>query len=584
MSVYAYEERHLEKEDGVTRSHLTVAAAALAAAWLGSAWVGAQATAPDTIYVNGTVVTMDAQSQSVAAVATLQDRIVAVGTNAEIRKLAGDRTRVIDLQRRTMLPGFIDAHSHFPGSGTAALFTVNLSSPPLGSISSVENMVAALRQKAQTLPKGRWIRGGGYDQTLLSEGRHPTRQELDRASVDHPILITHASGHLSVANTKAMELAGITKNTPQPPGGVIQIDPRTGELTGLLEEVGGMVGRLIPPQTAAEIQQAIDWSVRDYASNGVTTATLAGGGVSDALRQAAKEGRLPFRIVAMIAGAARPDGSQQPVIVPAARIGDEMLKTGLTVKLMQDGSIQGFTGYLAKPYHTPYNNDPLYRGYPREPRAAFVERAKAFHRAGYQIATHANGDAAIDDVLYAYREALAERPRADHRFRIEHAQMTREDQLETMKELGVSPSFFVSHTYFWGDQHRDIFQGPERGAHISPLASAVKRGIRFSIHLDTNVTPMRPLQAVWSAVNRLTRTNKVLGPDQRIPPLQALRAVTIDAAWQAHDDAIKGSIEVGKLADFVILGENPLAGDPLRIKDIPVIETIVGGRTIYRRE
>lgn len=161
--------------------------------------------------------------------------------------------------------------------------------------------------------------------------------------------------------------------------------------------------------------------------------------------------------------------------------------------------------------------------------------------------------------------------------------MTREDQLDVMKELGVSPSFFVSHTYFWGDQHRDIFQGPERGAHISPLASAVKRGLRFSIHLDSNVTPMRPLQAVWSAVNRLTRTNKVLGSDQRIPPLQALRAVTIDAAWQAHDDPIKGSIEVGKLADFVILAENPLVGDPVRIKDISVLETIVAGRTIYRR-
>lgn len=571
------------RQDGVKRHRLGIGAAALAAAWLGSAWVVAQATAPDTIYVNGTIVTMDAQSRTVAAVATLGDRIVAVGADAEIRKLAGDRTRVVDLQRRTMLPGFIDAHSHFPGSGIAELFTVNLSSPPLGSITSVENMVTALRQKAQTLPKGQWIRGGGYDQTLLSEGRHPTRQELDRASIDHPILITHASGHLSVANTMAMELAGITRNTPQPQGGVIQKDPRTGDLTGLLEEVGGMVGRLIPPQTPAEIQQAIDWSVRDYASNGVTTATLAGGGISDALRQAAKAGRLPLRIVAMIAGATSTGGGQA-VIVPAARIGDEMLKTGLTVKLMQDGSIQGFTGYLAKPYHTPYNNDPLYRGYPREPRSAFVERAKAFHRAGYQIATHANGDAAIDDVLFAYREALAERPRADHRFRIEHAQMTRDDQLDTMKQLGVSPSFFVSHTYYWGDQHRDIFQGPERAAHISPLASAVKRGIRFSIHLDTNVTPMRPLQAVWSAVNRLTRTNKELGPDQRIPPLQALRAVTIDAAWQAHDDAIKGSIEVGKLADFVVLAENPLAGDPRRIKDIPVVETIVGGRTIYRRE
>lgn len=549
----------------------------------GGLWVNAQSAPPDTIYVNGTVITMDAQSRTVRAVAVRQDRIITVGTDAEVRALATPATRVVDLAGKTLLPGFIDAHSHFPGSGTAELFTVNLSSPPLGSINSVDDMIAALRKKAQSLPKGQWVRGGGYDQTLLKEVRHPTRQELDKASTEHPILITHASGHLSVANSLALQLADLNPNTPQPQGGVIQKDPKTGELTGLLEEVGGLVARLIPAMTPADMQRAIEWSAQDYASNGVTTATIAGGGISDAIREAEKAGKIPFRIVAMIPGMGQADRAQLPTIVPAKRIGNEMLKTGLTVKLMQDGSIQGFTGYLSEHYHTPYNNDPNYRGYPREPRERFVERVKAYHRAGYQIATHANGDAAIEDVIVAYRAALQERPKSDHRFRIEHAQMTREDQLDAIRELGISPSFFVSHTYYWGDQHRDIFQGPVRGAHISPLASAVKRGIRFSIHLDTNVTPMRPLQAVWSAVNRLTRTNKVLGPDQRISPLNALRAVTIDAAWQGHDDALKGSIEVGKLADFVVLGDNPLVGDPVRIKDIPVLETIVGGHTIYKR-
>jgi predicted amidohydrolase YtcJ len=257
------------------------------------------------------------------------------------------------------------------------------------------------------------------------------------------------------------------------------------------------------------------------------------------------------------------------------------LKTGLTVKMVHDGSIQGFTGYLSKAYHTVYNNDPAYRGYPRESREELIERVKALNRAGYQIAIHANGDEAIEDVIVAYREALKEMPRQDHRWRIEHAQMTREDQLDAIKELGVSPSFFVSHTYYWGDQHRDIFQGPERAAHISALASARKRGIRFSIHLDSAVTPMRPLQAVWSAVNRITRSGKVLGPDQRIAPIDALRAVTIDAAWQEHDDRVKGSIEAGKFADFVVLAENPLTVDPKHIMDIKVTQTIVGGTTIY---
>jgi predicted amidohydrolase YtcJ len=210
-----------------------------------------------------------------------------------------------------------------------------------------------------------------------------------------------------------------------------------------------------------------------------------------------------------------------------------------------------------------------------------IERVKTANRLGYQLAIHANGDAAIDDVIEAYRQALKDTPRTDARLRIEHAQMTREDQLDAMKELGISPSFYVSHTYFWGDQHRDIFMGPERAARMSPLKSALRRGIRFSIHLDTPVTPMAPLQAVWSAVNRLSRTGKVIGPDQRITPLEALRAVTIDAAWQEHDEKIKGSIEPGKFADFVVLAENPLTVDPVHIKDIKVLQTIVGGKAVF---
>jgi len=534
-----------------------------------------QAAAPDAVYVNATVITMDPAGSTAEAVAVRDGLITTVGSSADIRKLAAATTRVVDLRGQTLLPGFIDAHSHFPGSGTAALYSVNLSSPPLGPIESVDDVVAALKAKAAETPKGGWIRGNGYDQTLLKEGRHPTRQDLDRASTEHPIFITHASGHLSVANGMALKLANLTKASPNPKGGVIQKDPKTGELTGLLEESGNLVGRLIPRLTDEQQQEAIKWAVTDYASHGVTTATLAGGGLSPAMRTAGKAGVLTLRVVAM-------GGLGDLSALPPARLdGDEMLKTGLTVKMVHDGSIQGFTGYLSKPYHTVYNNDPAYRGYPRESREELVDRVKALNRAGYQIAIHANGDEAIEDVIVAYREALKDTPRQDHRWRIEHAQMTREDQLDAIKELGISPSFFVSHTYYWGDQHRDIFQGPERGAHISALASARKRGIRFSIHLDSNVTPMRPLQAVWSAVNRITRSGKVLGPDQRISAIDALRAVTIDAAWQEHDDRLKGSIEAGKFADFVVLAENPLTVDPVHIKDIKITQTIVGGKAIY---
>jgi len=209
-----------------------------------------------------------------------------------------------------------------------------------------------------------------------------------------------------------------------------------------------------------------------------------------------------------------------------------------------------------------------------------VEKA---HRAGYQIAIHGNGDAAIDDIIYAFEQAQKEYPRADARHRIEHCQMVREDQLDKMKTLGITPSFFAGHVYYWGDRHRGIFMGPERAARISPLKSSVARRIRFTVHDDTPVTPVDPLQLVWVAVNRLTKSNKVLGPQQRVSVKEALRAITIDAAWQNFEEELKGSIEAGKLADFVILAENPLAVKAANIKDIEALETIVGGRTVYRR-
>jgi predicted amidohydrolase YtcJ len=339
-----------------------------------------------------------------------------------------------------------------------------------------------------------------------------------------------------------------------------------------------MVARLIPRLTAEQEQEAIKWSVNDYLSHGVTTATIAGGGISRGLETASKSGLIPLRIVAMMHGPLEGD------FPPAHLIGNEMMKTGLTIgEDVHDGSIQGCTGYFTRPYYTNCSGDDNYVGFPRESRDELVAKVKKFNRLGYQIAIHANGDAAIDDVIFAYREALKDFPRTDTRLRIEHAQAAREDQLDAMKELGMSPSFFVSHTYYWGDVHRDIFMGPQRGSNISPLKSALNRGIRFSIHLDTPVTPMRPLQAVWSAVNRQTRTGKILGPEQRIKPMEALRAVTIDAAWQEHDEKIKGSIEAGQFADLVVLSDNPLTIDPIKIKDIQVLEAIVAGKSVYKR-
>ncbi len=536
----------------------------------------------DTIYVNGTVVTMDASDSQAQAVAVRGGDIVAVGSRSEIEALADSGTTRVDLAGGVLLPGFYAAHDHFPGSGRVALFSADLNSPPIGPIRDMDGLVAALADRARTTPKGEWIRGRGYDDTLIAEKRHPTRDDLDRASTEHPIFISHISGHLAVANSTALQMAGVDRDSPDPPGGVIRKDSRTGEPNGVFEEVSSMVSRLIPPLDEDQRLEAVRWSVEDYVEDGVTTAVIAGGSANTMrdLQRAAKEGILSLRIVMMGRKGTLEERSLGEEGAFESAAGDERVRLG-AVKLVQDGSIQGYTGYLREPYHVPFMGDADYRGYPRRSREDLAAMVEQLHRAGFQIAIHGNGDAAIDDILFAFQEAQRAFPREDARHRVEHSQMARDDQLDTMKQLGVSPSFFVGHAYYWGDRHRDIFMGPERAARLSPLRSAVERGIRFTVHDDTPVTPVKPLQLVWDAVNRITTSGKVLGPAQRISVRDALRSVTIDAAWQNHEEGRKGSIEVGKVADFVVVEDNPLTVDPVQIKDIPVLKTIVSDAVVY---
>ncbi len=539
---------------------------------------------PDRIYLNGSVITMDSNQRLVEAVAIFQGKIAALGSSRQIGSLAGPRTEVVDLAGQVVVPGFYAPHDHFPGAGTSALFSVDLNSPPIGKIEDLDGLITALKAAAAKTPAGKWIRGRGYDDTLLKEQRHPTRHDLDLVSTKHPIYIAHTSGHLGVANSLALRQAGITRDTPQPAGGVIQRDPQTGEPNGVFEESGGLVSRLIPPLSQQQRLEAIEWAGKHYVSRGVTTAVITGmsGSRFSDLQKARASGILPLRIVAMGRKGNPGQASASEAAGLLSGFGDEWLKLG-GVKIVQDGSNQGYTGYFTKPYHSPFKADPDYRGYPRRSREDLSQMVKKLHEAGYQIAIHGNGDAAIDDILYAFGEAQKNFPRVDARHRIEHCQMVREDQLDVIQRLGISPSFFVGHVYYWGDRHRDIFMGPERAARISPLQSAIDREVRFTVHDDTPVTPVNPIQLIWVSVNRLTKSNQVLGAAQRITPLQALRSITIDAAWQNFEEKIKGSIEPGKLADLVILDQNPLTVDPSEIRNIQVLATVVGGETVFQR-
>jgi len=536
---------------------------------------------PDKIFVDSIVLTMARQDEPAQAVAIKGDKIVAVGTSAEIRALSGPGTKTIDLGGKTLLPGFYAAHDHFPSWGRVSLYQVDLNSPPIGNIRTLDEIVVALKERASQTRPGEWVLGRGYDDTLIAEHRHPTRHDLDRASTDHPIWIVHTSGHLGVANSRALALAKIDRDTPQPDGGAIRKDS-LGEPTGIIEERTTLVGRLAPALSQQQRLEAIRMCDREYHSKGVTTTVIAGGAgsVVPDLVKAHERGWLHLRARAMLSGATGEPMSLEKA-AQLSPIPNHVRVSG--VKLLHDGSLQGFTGFLTSPYQTQPEGKLGYVGYPSRPRESLVEIVRQHHRAGHQIAIHGNGDAAIDDILYAFRVVQDESPRPDARHRIEHCQTPREDQLAAMKELGITPSFFVGHVYYWGDRHRDIFLGEERAVRISPLASALRYGLRFTVHNDTPVTPVNPLLLVWCSVNRLTREGKVLGPDQRIGTFEALRAVTIDAAWQNFEENTKGSIEPGKLADLVVLAENPLKVEPARLKDIEVIETIVGGETVFGR-
>ena len=532
------------------------------------------------LYRGGPILTMDANNRVVGAVAVEGDRIVAVGSDADVRPWMSGGTRIVDLHGRALLPGFIDAHSHFPLAGLPAVMA-DLTSPPVGTVGSIAGMLERLGAQAQRTRSGRWIAGIGYDDTLLQERRHPTRAELDRVAGDRPVVVFHVSGHLAAVNSAALKRLGYTAKTPDPAGGRIQRDPATNEPTGVLEE-----SALLPlqPQVTQlptlDVLKVVRRASELYVRAGVTTGQDGAASARElrGLPWFSRLGIVPMRLVLWPTAEAL-DGRERAG--NGARAGDSVWTRTGAVKLFSDGSIQGFTAYLTSPYYTLPEGKPAgYRGYPRVTTEALTQQIDRYHAMGLQIAVHGNGDAAIDDILAGFAAAQRAHPRPDARHVVVHAQMTRPDQLDAMKTLGVIPSFFSLHTYYWGDRHREIFLGPERAARISPTRSALESGLRFTLHADTPVTPMEPLRMVWATVNRRSTSGAVIGKAERIDPMHALRAVTIDAAYQHFQEQAKGSLEPGKLADLVILDRNPL-DDPEHIDQMRVVQTIVGGRTVY---
>jgi predicted amidohydrolase YtcJ len=536
---------------------------------------------PSQAFVNGTVLTMDSDNRQAEAVLLEGARIVAVGSSEEILAQSSDDTVIHDLAGKTLIPGFIDAHGHFPMSGMET-FALNLGSPPIGGVTSIAQLLEQISHQADLTSADEWVFGYAYDDTLLAENRHPTRDELDMVVSDRPVLIMHASGHLAVANSKALALAGISQDSPDPDGGVYGRDSE-GRLNGLLEETAAVDLQM----QAADISlfkflDVISYAADEYAAQGVTTAQSGATPkmVGQGLALASRLGMVPFRLeIWPLFDEWGAEILADPESVSAYE--SEWLNIG-AVKLIADGSIQGYTGYLSKAYHQPFHGDEDYRGYARTALPELSDWVEKYHSAGFQMAIHGNGDAAMDDIITAFGKAQKQLPKSDPRMILIHAQMAREDQLVAMKALGITPSFFSAHTYYWGDRHRQVFMGPERAANMSPARSAQDIGLPYTIHLDSPIVPMEPLLLVWSAVNRETRSGFVVGEHQRIAVMEALRAMTINAAWQIFREQDLGSIEVGKQADLVVLDKNPLLFAKT-IKDIQVDRTFVAGREIYAR-
>lgn len=541
----------------------------------------------DTIYV-GRIITMAggdvAKPQARAeAVAVAGSKIIAVGSRDAVMRHQSRDTRIVELGSAVLLPGFIDAHGHLTGTATS-LSVANLTPPPVGGVRDIAGLQATLRKfiADRALPAGSVVAGFGYDDAQLDERRHPTRDDLDAVSTDHPIVISHVSAHLAVANSAMLRLAGIEAATPDPQGGVIRRRAGTREPDGVLEEKAVDLARAkIPTPSREDSLNLISQALRYYASAGVTS--VQDGGVVAPLRslleEAARRELLTLDVVTY--------QFWSPVTVDlkkfsSAKTYDHGLKN-YGIKLILDGSPQGKTAFLTKPYRVPpAGQSASYTGYPVM-SAENVKRAIGEAAAGdIPVLAHANGDAAADMLIDAVSAVKATDSALRPNVVMIHAQTVRDDQLDRMAELGMTPSFFVGHTFYWGDWHREETLGPIRADRISPTRSALDRHLSLTLHTDSPVVPPDMLRTLWSATTRRSRSGDILGPAQRLTPWEALLGITLNAARQQGDEQLKGSIETGKQADFVILSSDPLALDPEQLQSIKVLETIARGKTVWQ--
>lgn len=544
-------------------------------------------TFADTVYFGGPILTMEGDTPTYTeAISVKNGKILAMGRKADVLKDQGKNSKLVDLQGKVLLPGFIDAHGHAWTTGFQKL-SANLLPPPDGGGKNIDALIQALKEWQQNnsvaIDKVGWVVGFGYDDSQLSEQRHPTAEDLDKVSTELPVVIIHQSAHLAVMNHKALEMSGITAQTPNPPGGVIRRNSDGNTPDGVLEEMAffSPIFKLLSTFDASVNEKIALAGADYYAEFGFTTAQegRASRAQVETWQTLASQKKVKIDV------AAYPDLQAEQAflktISTSAEYANHFRIAG--VKLSLDGSPQGRTAWMTQPYKVPPPGQPKdYKGYPAIPKAEDREALvnEAFQN-NWQVLAHCNGDAASDAFIDAVAKAEGKYGKGDRRTVMIHAQAVREDQLDKMKKLAIIPSFFGMQTFYWGDWHRDVTLGKERAFRWDPAVSAIKRGMLFTEHHDAPVAKPSAMMIVFASVNRTSRSGAVIGPEQRISPYMALKSITASAAYQYFEENNKGTLKAGKLADFVILDKNPVDVAPATIRDIRVLQTIKEGDTVY---
>ena len=523
----------------------------------------------DTVIRRANVITIDPAQPRATAVAMRDGRIIGVGSDTDVATLVGPSTKTLDLAGKTVLPGFIDAHIHVLSSGTRHVMAADCSLPTIGDIQD------ALRERVVVTPVGQWVQGFKFDDTKTAENRFLRREDLDAVSAEHPILVSHRAGHVYFGNTLALERAGYHDKSPDPPGGRLGRNPDTGRLDGVIYERAAdeLREHHLPVESADTRREGLRVICEMLNRAGLTSVHDAR--VTDYELRTYQEGRdtgdLTLRVYALMWYRYFPALRDAGI---TAGMGDDRLRIG-GIKMVADGAIASRTAYLSEPYVGSCCD----HGILTMTEDEIADNVMEMHAAGFQVCIHANGDSTIDYVLKAYEAAQAAYPRPDPRHRVEHCTLVNPDLLTRMNRLGAVATPFCTYVYYHGEKMQ--FYGEERLQWMFAQRSFMDYGVMSTGATDYPPGPFEPLMGIQSCVTRTDSEGREWGLNQRISVEDALRIYTLNGAYAGFEENLKGSIEVGKLADFTVLAEDPTSIDPFGIKDIPVERTIVGGETVY---